>query len=292
MERSIYFLLLCITIFILALTPRRERFLDEFVPPTILQNYEELVSFLQSQTHSQWKIPKVLYRTWKSFDGLPEEFFQIIKSNVDGNKYVILFFDDESCRRFINDFRPDCLDAYDALVPGAYRADLWRLVVLHTFGGIYNDIGHEYLAPIENIIHDSDEIVLTREIKICGIHNAFMAARKNHPLIGEMITQVLKNIEQRLYGECPIDITGPKALGKVMTRYFNMPHAEVPSHYGYCPNTNIKLFDFVRLDRVIRASDGIDVISTKSIDFQSLVTSTLADGHYAKFWYNNTVYAS
>ena len=50
-------------------------------------------------------------------------------------------FDDNDCREFIkNHFREDVLYAYDHLIPGAYKADLWRYCVLFIKGGIYLDI--------------------------------------------------------------------------------------------------------------------------------------------------------
>ena len=50
-------------------------------------------------------------------------------------------FDDNDCREFIKThFKPDVLYAYDMLIPGAYKADLWRLCILFIKGGIYMDI--------------------------------------------------------------------------------------------------------------------------------------------------------
>ena len=40
-------------------------------------------------------------------------------------------FDDNDCREFIkNNFPEVVLQAYDGLIPGAYKADLWRYCIL------------------------------------------------------------------------------------------------------------------------------------------------------------------
>ena len=50
------------------------------------------------------------------------------------------FFDKTARRDFIKDHFPKkVLDAYDTLIPGAYKADLWRYCVLYVNGGVYAD---------------------------------------------------------------------------------------------------------------------------------------------------------
>jgi mannosyltransferase OCH1-like enzyme len=50
-------------------------------------------------------------------------------------------FDDNDCHEFIKkNFPIEVLLAYDALIPGAYKADLWRLCILYIHGGVYMDI--------------------------------------------------------------------------------------------------------------------------------------------------------
>ena len=50
-------------------------------------------------------------------------------------------FDDADCRAYIEEnFSADVVEAYDRLLPGAYKADLWRYCVLYKTGGVYLDI--------------------------------------------------------------------------------------------------------------------------------------------------------
>ena len=51
------------------------------------------------------------------------------------------YYDDTGARDFIiNNYPSEVLWAYDKLIPGAYKADLWRYCVLYINGGIYVDI--------------------------------------------------------------------------------------------------------------------------------------------------------
>ena len=86
-------------------------------------------------------IPTNIFMTWYTKD-LPYHMKQnvekIKRENPEFNVYV---YDDEDCKQFLKEhFEPKVLDAYNSLVPGAYKADLWRYCILYIYGGIYIDI--------------------------------------------------------------------------------------------------------------------------------------------------------
>ena len=86
-------------------------------------------------------IPLDIYQTWTTKDLPPKmrERVEILKRQ--NPRFTHHLYDDNDCREFIRThFRPDVLAAYDSLIPGAYKADLWRLCVLFIHGGIYMDI--------------------------------------------------------------------------------------------------------------------------------------------------------
>ena len=94
--------------------------------------------------HYNTVIPLNIYQTWHTKD-LPKFMKKtvdnIIKNNPAFKHYL---FDDNDCRNFIKDnFDVTVLNAFDSLIPGAYKADLWRYCVLYKNGGIYLDIKYE-----------------------------------------------------------------------------------------------------------------------------------------------------
>ena len=99
------------------------------------------------------RIPLHVYQTW-STKQLPPKMKQCVDLLASANpQFQFSLFDDDECADFIrNNFEEDVYQAYQTLVPGAFKADLWRYCVLYINGGIYLDIkyrcvpGHNLLA--------------------------------------------------------------------------------------------------------------------------------------------------
>jgi mannosyltransferase OCH1-like enzyme len=83
-------------------------------------------------------IPKYIFQTWqenKLTKGMQNAVDSLTRENPS---WTYSLFSDLERRKFIDEyFRKDILDAYDNLIPGAYRADLWRYCVLYVLGGVY-----------------------------------------------------------------------------------------------------------------------------------------------------------
>ena len=60
---------------------------------------------------------------------------------------------------------------------------------------------------------------------------AWMAAFPGHPLLSKMIDHVMFNVNNRLYGEGVLDITGPKALLKAFNKYMEL-NENAPLSWG------------------------------------------------------------
>ena len=86
-------------------------------------------------------IPLNIYSMWhtKNLPPKMKQNYEYIKSmNPEFNHYL---YDDDDCYEFIkNNFDSNVLYAYVSLIPGAYKADLWRLCILYINGGIYLDM--------------------------------------------------------------------------------------------------------------------------------------------------------
>ena len=51
------------------------------------------------------------------------------------------FYDDAAAAKFLSlHFPPEVREAYDAIIPGAFKADLFRYCVLLIRGGVYADM--------------------------------------------------------------------------------------------------------------------------------------------------------
>ena len=86
-------------------------------------------------------IPLHIYQTWHSKKLPPKMRECVEKLKKDNPEFKHHLYDDSMCRKYIKqNYSKDVLDAFDKLVPGAYKADLWRYCILYKEGGIYLDI--------------------------------------------------------------------------------------------------------------------------------------------------------
>jgi hypothetical protein len=105
--------------------------------------------------------------------------------------------------------------AYFNLRPGAFRADVWRLMQLWADGGVYLDVNINLTRPLTDWIDFShDELVIVTDTGVPdGIWNAMMAAEQRNQYIERAIADITGHILQHYYGTNPLAITGPIALG-------------------------------------------------------------------------------
>jgi mannosyltransferase OCH1-like enzyme len=144
----------------------------------------------------------------------------------DNPQFKYHLYDDDDCRDFIDKyFDESVLNAYDRLVPGAYKADLWRYCVLYIHGGIYLDmkmrcVGDFKLIELVDKEHYVKDIESSNiEPNSIGIYNAVMIQKKKNPFLMECIQQVVKNVNDNYYGFNALYPTGPGMLGTLYLKY-------------------------------------------------------------------------
>jgi mannosyltransferase OCH1-like enzyme len=133
-------------------------------------------------------------------------------------KFEHFLFDDNDCREFIKQhFRRDVLNAYDRLIPGAYKADLWRCCcVLFINGGIYVDIKLACTNGFKLIeLTEQEHFVKDRPLPL-SIYNALMVCKAGNPFLYKCIRAIVNNVNHNYYGNSPLDPTGPILLGNII----------------------------------------------------------------------------
>jgi len=179
------------------------------------------------------RIPQVLYKTGptmengKLSDSLQDLFASIRAQNPE---YEIRFFNDEQSRMFIQKhFSNRVLDAYDALVPKAYKADLWRYCVLYKNGGVYGDLTQKYISPLRELVDPlRDTLVIVRDVyqrecRTAGVQISFMASLPGLPIFKQAIDQIVDNVLNKNYGCNCLSITGPVLFRNILDRS-NIPY--------------------------------------------------------------------
>jgi len=135
-------------------------------------------------------------------------------------------------------------EAYSSLRPWAYRADLWRLMVLWAHGGIYIDAKYVFAQPTASWVDQyNDSFALcwdTRDLDKTGkangpdelrYFNAILAARPRQQSVLEVLRHIINNVKSRFYGNRKdahndLYITGPGALTTAVNQLPAKPRAD------------------------------------------------------------------
>jgi len=103
-------------------------------------------------------IPKIIHQTWKTRK-LPEDFDNWSKSwkNLNPN-WDYRFYDDRDCWKFIYNNYPEFIDLYDSLIP-IQRADIFRYLILHKYGGVYVDMDTMCFKPLDSLTNNVNSLI-------------------------------------------------------------------------------------------------------------------------------------
>lgn len=183
-------------------------------------NSEHVISYQQFTSDSSHYIPKYIWRTSKfPLRSMPPQIKTILTHCAVMNPdYTQIYMDDDDIQDFINKEYPQYTRQFNSLRPGAYKADIFRLLILYKHGGVYNDIGHEYLVPLSQILTHQDEFLAGTEDNKQGsfkhaMHNGMLAAYPANPLIKAVLEIIMEDVATCSYNADPLDLTGPAALG-------------------------------------------------------------------------------
>ena len=123
-----------------------------------------------------------------------------------------------------SNFEPRIYEAYKRIQIGAAQADLWRLLVLYKYGGVYMDIDAHLVWPLHRLI-PSGQQELYLKIKTGEISNYFIASQPGNKNLLELINNIVENINTNTSSNV-YDLTGPGVFNKVFkdrdvpTRYY------------------------------------------------------------------------
>lgn len=280
-------LILLVVIFIVLLLfmfcPKKKSFMEE-----------EKIYSQNGEAMNYEKIPKQIFLTLdKEYSELP----QIIKDNIENTKsinpeYKIRYYSNSDAEKFIEENFPEYLDDYNTLIPGAYKADLFRLLLLYKYGGVYNDIGHVYLKPIHKFISENETLV------VCAhdlgspsdhLYNGIIASVNDHPVIKKSIDIVIENIRNRYHGRSALEPTGPISFAKAFNLHFER-NPDEPIDVGMF---NEKTKIIVHNKGFVEDIDGTQIIKLKFNNYYEIVYPQGKDkGYYDNLWNQKKIYKS
>lgn len=134
-------------------------------------------------------------------------------------------YDDARADAFVRKHYPQYVDLYfEQLTRAVERADLFRYLVVHHFGGYWADIDTFALRPIDHLVGD---LVVGREPQNTadgyGVAQYFFGATPRHPFFGDyLLPLVAKRVARRRDPRQPASVlwaTGPQAFTAAYKAY-------------------------------------------------------------------------
>jgi mannosyltransferase OCH1-like enzyme len=172
-------------------------------------------------------LPLNIYQTWHDEMVYPKmyECINTLKqNNPEFNHYL---YTEEQCHNFIKEHFPqEVAEAYDVLIPYAYKADLWRYCILYKLGGVYIDVKFYTMTSLYNIVAVHPEIFVKYVPKVINlgsaidkkiqIINGFLVSPPGNEVLKYIIDAVIENTKHRLYKNGQLNISGPMLLADII----------------------------------------------------------------------------
>ena len=181
--------------------------LPRYVPPTD-----------QQRTESR-SIPRRIIQSWCNRNLTPG-IVNLCASHRQCNPgYEYVFYDDKECRDFIKEhFHENVLHAYDALIPGAFKADLFRYCELYVNGGWWFDIDMLSVGSIDAFVRPEIEFACPRDGGITdgpGLYQALLGSSKGNSVLEKAIREVVHTVAGYTgdNNRNLLAYTGPRLLG-------------------------------------------------------------------------------
>jgi len=186
----------------------------------IIKNIKTNIKLVKVNIEYNQLIPKIIIQTAKDIDCNLAQYNSIMSFIELNPEYEYMFFDDTACYNYIkNNYNQQVLDAYNNLIPTAYKADLFRNCVLYKIGGCYFDIKQINRVPLREIINKDDDLILCDDIQLKAFYNALIICTPNNITIKKVIDKIILNTQNKFYGNCALCPTGPCLLYNVIPNY-------------------------------------------------------------------------
>lgn len=250
----------------------------EFLQPSKL-DYEQKIPKTIIQTLETNVCDNVLqYNTMMTFIELNPEYEYKFYGNQERRNFIKKFFDSKT------------LDAYDTLVPGAYKADLFRYCYLYIHGGCYFDFKMILRKPLRKIIKATDSFIvcsdydrnntMDKKYGTSYLNSLIFTVKNNHALklmiekcvenILEKQDYFLQSINYRGFTDI-LDLTGPTLFYKVI--HDKISDENIRFKHLILNNDESNYKNFVVVD-----FENGETVCTKTY------TTTVSPFHYSKLW--------
>jgi mannosyltransferase OCH1-like enzyme len=190
------------------------------------------------------KIPRILHHIWLGRDPLPDEHKPWIESwKRHHPKWEHRLWTEDNLP--LNPLRPEVLERLRAPVE---RADILRLEILYTHGGVYLDTDLECLRPLDDAVEGHEFVGVCH--KPGRITNTAIASIPEHPLLDRAMHEI-KPLEVYWTGSSDSlkDVAGPRLLQRLLREF---PDIELLEPHMFFPSSEEDRQDAIAIHHMAR----------------------------------------
>jgi mannosyltransferase OCH1-like enzyme len=162
-------------------------------------------------------IPKNIFQSWYTINLHPTIQKHINKIKIMNPDYNHKIYTDDEIDAFVNENFPGIIaNCYNKLNIIVAKVDFWRYLILYKYGGIYLDMDSSINQPLNQLIKDTDEAIITAEKNPNVFVQWALIFNKEHPILKKTIDLIIENIS---YNKYPNDIhrmTGPSVFSEAV----------------------------------------------------------------------------
>jgi mannosyltransferase OCH1-like enzyme len=134
-------------------------------------------------------IPRIFHIIWVGPEKFPKEYLKYRHSWLAHNpSWKLMFWTDKNIPKLLNQAVYDKMETY------AGKADILRLELLYTYGGVYSDADSECLKNIEPLIKDLTAFGMTGNGG--NIANGTLGCVQNHLSFKTLVQNLLAHIKE------------------------------------------------------------------------------------------------
>ena len=185
---------------------------------TISQSHQH-ANVTRCHAESREVVPRILHATGAEGVAGPHTTFAAAIPPATGPAFELRYANDTKARATIAAMcGEEYARAFDCLLPGAFRADLFRMCAMYAVGGVYLDDDIVPLRPLDQVFSLCQTVTIAWDREVFtwwGTHShyqlqqAVMAAAPGHPLFRCHIDAILRHVRERLVPARSTEISGP-----------------------------------------------------------------------------------
>ena len=164
------------------------------------------------------RIPKIVHQLWKS-EEIPDRWKGAVDSVKRYHKgWEYRLWTDERMDAHVKAAHPELYPIYAGFDRVIMRADIFRCLLMHDFGGLYCDLDYEFVRPYD---YGDAEVVLSLEYDLvygdpCDqIANYVMASVPGHALWQDLLADVQSSPPFAATASDICIVTGPMFLTRI-----------------------------------------------------------------------------